>query len=63
MRSDHLACANCGAIVADGACPVCRLTREQLARQRFTFNVPAPLIALLAAMIALMLAYVAHHAV
>jgi hypothetical protein len=61
MRSDHLACAHCGGIVADGGCPVCRMTRAQLARQRFT--VPAPVIAILVALLTLMVAYVARHAV
>jgi hypothetical protein len=61
VRSDHLACGYCGGIVADGGCPVCRLTREQMARQRFTL--PAPVVALMLALLALMLAYVARHAV
>jgi hypothetical protein len=61
MRSDHLACAHCGGIVADGGCSVCRLTREQLARQRF--SLPAPVVALMVALLAVMLAYVARHAV
>ena len=60
MRSDHLACARCGGIVADGNCSVCRVTRAELARQHFT--VPPALIALVAVLLALMLAYVAHHA-
>ncbi len=60
MRSDHLACANCGGIVADGGCPVCRATRDELARQRFT--VPTSLLAFLLAAIVLMIAYLAHHA-
>jgi hypothetical protein len=60
MRSDDVACAHCGGIVANGGCPVCRITREELDRQRFA--VPAPLIAFLAVLIALMLVVVAHHA-
>ena len=61
MRSDHLACAHCGGIVADGGCPVCRVTREQLARQRF--SVPAPMVALMVALVALLIVFAAHHAV
>lgn len=60
MRSDDLACAHCGGIVANGGCPVCRITREQLDRQRF--SIPPPLVALIAALLALMLVYVARHA-
>lgn len=61
MRSDHLACAHCGGIVADGGCPVCRQTREELARERF--SVPAPLVGLTIALIAFLIVLVAHHAV
>ena len=61
MRSDDLACAHCGGIVANGGCAVCRITREQLDQQRF--SVPAPLLAFIAALVAVMLVYVAHHAV
>ncbi len=61
MRSDHLVCAHCGGIVAEGSCPVCRITRAELARQRFT--VPPALVALVALLLAVMLAYVARHAV
>jgi hypothetical protein len=61
MRSDDLACAHCGGIVANGGCPVCRITRDELNRQRF--SVPAPILALIATLVALMLVYVAHHAV
>ena len=61
MRSDHLACAHCGGIVAEGNCAVCRITRAELARQRFT--VPPALLALVAVLLTLMLAYVARHAV
>ncbi len=61
MRSDHLACAHCGGIVADGGCAVCRITREQLARQRF--SVPAPLVGLMVALVTLLIVFAAHHAV
>ena len=61
MRSDDLACANCGGIVANGGCPTCRITRDQLDRQGF--SIPPALLALIAALVALMLVYVAHHAV
>jgi hypothetical protein len=60
VRSDHLACAHCGGIVADGGCSVCRLTREQLARQRF--SVPAPIFGLLLALLALLIVFAAQHA-
>jgi hypothetical protein len=60
MRSDDLACANCGGIVADGGCPVCRSTREQLARQRISIS--GPVLAFMIALLALALAFVAHHA-
>jgi hypothetical protein len=61
MRSDHLACASCGGIVAEGNCATCRSTRAQLdSEERGTF--PAPLIALIVAILALLLLYVAHHA-
>ncbi|HEX4428947.1 MAG TPA: hypothetical protein VHZ96_06745 [Frankiaceae bacterium] len=61
MRSDHLACAHCGGIVADGGCPVCRLTREQLARQRF--SIPAPIVGLMVALMTLLIVFAARHAV
>jgi hypothetical protein len=61
MRSDHLACAHCGGIVSEGNCAVCRITRAELARQRFT--IPPVLIALVVALLTLMVAYVARHAV
>jgi hypothetical protein len=61
VRSDHLACGNCGGIVADGGCPVCRLTREQLARQRF--SVPTPIVALMVALLTLLVVFAARHAV
>jgi hypothetical protein len=61
MRSDHLACAHCGGIVAEGNCQVCRSTRAQLDREE-RFSLPAPLIALMLALLALMLVYVAHQA-
>ncbi len=61
MRSDHLACAHCGGIVADGGCAVCRSTREQLARQRF--SVPAPLVGLMVALVTLLIVFAARHAV
>jgi hypothetical protein len=60
MRSDDLACANCGGLVADGGCPVCRSTREQLARERFTIS--APVLAFVLAVLALALVFVARHA-
>ena len=60
MRSDHLVCASCGGIVAQGNCSTCRFTRAQLdSEERFAF--PAPLVALMVALIALMLVYVAHQ--
>ena len=60
MRSDHLVCANCGGIVADGGCSVCRATREQLSRQRL--SVSGPVLAFILALLAVALVYVAHHA-
>ncbi len=60
MRSDHLACAYCGGIVAEGNCPACRATREELASHRFA--IPAPLIALLLALLALIFACGIHQA-
>jgi hypothetical protein len=60
MRSDDLACANCGGIVADGGCAVCRLTRDQLSRQRFSLS--GPVLAFILVLIALALVYVAQHA-
>jgi hypothetical protein len=59
VRSDHLACAHCGGIVSEGNCQVCRVTRAQLDRERF--SVPAPIIALVVLLVTLMLAYVAHQ--
>lgn len=60
MRSDHLACAHCGGIVAQGNCATCRSTRAQLdSEERFSF--PAPLVALMLALVTLMLVYVAHQ--
>ncbi len=61
VRSDHLACAHCGGIVADGGCSVCRMTREQLNRQRF--SVPAPLVAFMLALVSLFIVLSARHAV
>jgi hypothetical protein len=61
VRSDHLACAHCGGIVADGGCSVCRVTREELDRQRF--SVPAPIVALMLALVTLMIVLAARHAV
>jgi hypothetical protein len=61
VRSDHLACAHCGGIVADGGCSVCRITREQLDRQRFT--VPAPIVGLMVALMTLLIVFAARHAV
>ena len=61
MRSDDLACANCGGIVADGGCPVCRLTRKQLSQQQ-RFSVSAPMLALVLALLALALVFVSQHA-
>ena len=60
MRSDDLACAHCGGIVSQGGCSVCRITRDELNRQRYT--VPPALLALIVTLVALMLVYVAHHA-
>ena len=60
MRSDDLACANCGGIVADGGCSVCRMTREQLSRDRFTLS--GPVLAFLLALLTLALVFVARHA-
>jgi hypothetical protein len=60
MRSDDLACANCGGIVADGGCAVCRITRDRLARQRYSIS--GPVLAFVLALLALALAYVAHLA-
>lgn len=59
MRSGHLACAHCGGIVSEGNCQVCRVTRAQLDREGF--SVPAPVIAIVALLLVLMLAYVAHQ--
>ncbi len=61
MRSDHLACGHCGGVVAEGNCPVCRITRAQL--QRMGFAIPTPVIILIVALLTLMVAYVANHAV
>jgi hypothetical protein len=60
MRSDHLACAHCGGIVAEGNCATCRATRAQLDSEE-RFSLPAPLIALIVAIVAIMLVYVAHQ--
>jgi hypothetical protein len=60
VRSDHLACAHCGGIVADGGCSVCRVTREELARQRF--SVPTPVVAFMLALLALLIVFAAQHA-
>ena len=61
MRGEDLACANCGGIVADGGCSVCRVTREHLSQEpRFTVSLPT--LAFVLVLLALVLAYVAHQA-
>jgi hypothetical protein len=58
MRHDDMVCASCSGRVADGRCPVCRSTREQLRGVIDWQALLVPILALVALIIGITAYYV-----